>query len=105
MLDTTHELKIIRLPERIDASTIAAITQQFQTQILEKGGVILDMSQTELVEPEMATVILEGLNLAKQRSTQLSLMAVRASVAHVLIQTGVLQHFRRHSQPKSISHA
>ncbi|MEB3294379.1 MAG: hypothetical protein VKJ24_14565, partial [Synechococcales bacterium] len=63
MLDTTHELKIIRLPERIDASTIAMITQQFQTQILEKGGVILDMSQTETVEPEMASIILDGLKL------------------------------------------
>jgi anti-anti-sigma regulatory factor len=95
MLDATCELIIIRIPQRLDRSTAAHLAQDLDTQIPEGNGIVLDFSQTQVLEPDVAYVVQQGLKLARQHGVQMSLRAVPASVKQSLEAAGVLQHFRQ----------
>ncbi|MGI0491288.1 STAS domain-containing protein [Alkalinema pantanalense CENA528] len=95
MLDATQELTIIRMPRHLDAAGAEQLADQFNQKIQPYSGVILDLSQTHIVELDAAQVLIQGLTIAKQRSAKLSLMGVQSHIAAILSATGVLQHFRK----------
>lgn len=95
MLDATCELFIIRLPQRLDRSTAAHLAQDLDTQIAEGNGIVLDFSQTQVLEPDAAYVVQQGLELAQQHGVQMSLRAVPAAIKQSLAAAGVLQYFRQ----------
>ena len=95
MLDATCELIIIRIPQRLDRATAPHLAQDLDAQIPEGNGIVLDFSQTQVLEPDAAYVVKQGLKLAKQYGVQMSLRAVQSSVRQALEAAGVLQHFRQ----------
>lgn len=95
MLDATQELTIIRMPAHIDSTGVKQLADQFHQKIQPHSGVILDLSQTHVVELDAAHILIQGLAIAKQRSAKLSLMGVQSHIAAILTATGLLQHFRK----------
>ncbi len=95
MLEATCELIIIRIPQRLDRLTAPHLAQDLDAQIPSGNGIVLDFSQTQVLEPDAAYVVQQGLKLAQQHGVQMSLRAVQASVKQSLEAAGVLQYFRQ----------
>jgi anti-anti-sigma regulatory factor len=95
MLDATCELIIIRLPHRLDKATANHLAQDLDEQILEGNGIVLDFSQTQVLEPDAAHVVQQGLIMAQQHGVQISLRAVPMPVKQSLEAAGVLRYLRQ----------
>lgn len=93
MLDATCELIIIHMPRRLDRSAAAHLAQDFDTQILAGDGIVLDFSQTLMLDPEATSVVEESLIIARQHGVQMSLRAVPAPIKQSLAAAGLLQYF------------
>lgn len=95
MPNSTQATVVIRAPKRLDALTAPHLSMDFDKRIPPGGVVILDLSQTQFVDPESADKILQGLMLAKQRHARFSLRGVNHQTQLVLEMAGILQYFRR----------
>lgn len=94
MLNTKGTITI-RIPKRVDVLTAPHLSKDVQERIPVHGSVVLDLSQTQIVEPNYANVFLEALMIAKQRETRFSLRGVQPQVKVVLESAGVLRFFRK----------
>jgi anti-anti-sigma factor len=95
MLEATSELMIIRMPRRVDAITAPHLAQDLAVKIQPGHGIVLDFSQTQVIESNGVQVLLQGLKLAKQEGAQIALRSVQPKVKYVLGAAGVLDYFRQ----------
>ncbi len=95
MQNPTCDAIVIRAPRYINALTAPHLVMDLEAKIAKRGKVILDLGQTQKIEPENVEVILQGLMLARQRNAQFSLRAVQPQVRLILEVGGILQYFRR----------
>ena len=86
---------IVKVPKRVDAAVMPALTKDLDEKIQTGRKVILDFSQTGFIHVEATDVFLEGLVKATQRNARLSLRGVRPGAKMILDRGGVLEHFRR----------
>lgn len=95
MLVSPQPLITIRAPKRLDSLTAPYLAQDFDTKIHPSSRIVLDLSQTQSIDPASAEVILQGLLLAKQRAAKFSLRGVNQQVQLVLAAAGVLDFFKK----------
>lgn len=86
---------VVRIPRRVDALIVPAMSQDLDGKIQEGTKIILDFSQTSFIEIEATDVFLECLVRATQRNAKIALRGVRPSVRTSLERGGVLEYFRR----------
>ncbi len=85
----------VRAPKRLDLLTAPFLSQDLEEKICEGQSVVLDLTQTQFIDPAIANVFLEGLIKSRQRSARFSLRGVSPQARLVLEMSGVLQHFQR----------
>ncbi|MBW4488369.1 MAG: STAS domain-containing protein [Trichocoleus desertorum ATA4-8-CV12] len=86
---------IVRAPKRIDCCTATFLAQDLEAKIQAGGGVVLDLSATQFVDPDGTKVILEGLMKSRQRGAKFALQGVKPQVKVILEISGILQHFKQ----------
>jgi anti-anti-sigma factor len=95
MLDSTYLLVTVRAPKRIDCCTAPFLAQDLAARVQEGADIILDLNQTQFIDPDGAKVIIEGLKQAKEHHVSFSLKGVKPQVQVILEIAGILQHFRK----------
>lgn len=80
----TLELKIFRMPSRIDGSHLKDLQADLEQWIKPQSGVMLDFSQTEVCDPAIAHILLLGWDLAAERQACLSWMGESGAIAEML---------------------
>jgi anti-anti-sigma regulatory factor len=90
----TLELKIIRLPAQINATTADQIRADFERYLQPETAVMLDFSRTELLDPEFVDLFRFAHDLAQQRSAYLARMGDKSPVTEILQAAGLLDLIR-----------
>jgi anti-anti-sigma regulatory factor len=80
----TLELSILRLPAAIDATTAPNIMADIERLIQPHSGLMMDFSQTKVLDPEFAYVISFAQDLAQERSATIGSMGENDQVQAVL---------------------
>lgn len=88
-------------PKRLDTFTAPCLYEDLVEKICKGAYIVLDLSQTQFVDPVGADVIKEGLLRCKQHRAHLSLRGVKPQVKSVLHAGGVLQYFKQQARKKS----
>jgi anti-anti-sigma factor len=94
-MSSTYALVTVRVPKRVDAWTAPFLAEDLEEKIQSGIAIVLDLTQTQFIEPSSANVLLEGLMKSRVRQARMSLRGVKPQVKVVLEMAGVLQHFRR----------
>lgn len=84
----------IRAPKRLDICTASFLAKDLEAKIQTAAGIVLDLSETQFIDPEGTQTILEGLLKAKQNHVKFGLKGVRPQLKVILELGGVLQFFR-----------
>jgi anti-anti-sigma regulatory factor len=91
----TLELCILRLPECIDAATTPRILADLDRLVQPNIGVMLDFSQTQVMDPAAAHVITFAHQLAAERSTSIGSMGENDQIQAVLEFTNFLARVQK----------
>jgi anti-anti-sigma factor len=94
-MTATSSTVTVYAPKRIDGFTAPFLEKDLDGKIRTGTMVILDLTQTNFIDPPSADVLMQGLIKSKQRRARFSLRGVNPQVKLVLEMAGVLQHFRR----------
>jgi anti-anti-sigma factor len=94
-MTATSETITVYAPKRLDGFTSPFLERDLDEKIQPGAMVVLDLTQTNFIDPPSANVLMQGLIKSKQRRARLSLRGVNSQVKLVLELAGVLQHFRR----------
>jgi anti-anti-sigma factor len=94
-MPSTYALVTVRVPKRVDAWTAPFLAKDLEEKIQEGISIVLDLTQTQFIEPGSANVLLEGLIKSRARRARMTLRGVSPQVKVVLEMAGVLKHFRR----------
>lgn len=86
---------IVHAPKRIDFCTAPFLAEDLEVKIQEGNAIVLDLTQTQFLDPEGTNVVLQGLLKSKQRHARFSLRGVKPQVKVILELAGVLQYFRQ----------
>ncbi|NJN57550.1 MAG: STAS domain-containing protein [Leptolyngbyaceae cyanobacterium SL_5_9] len=94
-MPSTYALVTVRVPKRVDVWTAPSLAKDLEEKIQEGIAIVLDLTQTQFIEPASANVLLEGLIKSRARNARMTLRGVNPQVKVVLEMAGVLKHFRR----------
>ncbi|HEY9620300.1 MAG TPA: STAS domain-containing protein [Crinalium sp.] len=94
-MTATSETITVYAPKRLDSLTAPFLERDLEDKIQAGRLVVLDLTQTNFIDPSSADVLMKGLIKSKQRRARLSLKGVNPQVKLVLELAGILQHFRR----------
>jgi anti-anti-sigma factor len=94
-MPSTYALVTVRVPKRVDVWTAPSLAKDLEEKIQEGIAIVLDLTQTQFIEPASANVLLEGLVKSRARHARMTLRGVNPQVKVVLEMAGVLKHFRR----------
>lgn len=94
-MSTPSEVITIRAPRRIDFCTAPFLAKDLDEKLKTGVSLILDLSQTQFIEPSSTEVLIQGALKSKLRHARLSLQGVTPQVKVVLELGGVLSYFRR----------
>jgi anti-anti-sigma factor len=94
-MPSTYALVTVRVPKRVDVWTAPSLAKDLEEKIQEGIAIVLDLTQTQFIEPASANVLLEGLIKSRARHARMTLRGVNPQVKVVLEMAGVLKHFRR----------
>lgn len=84
----------IRTPKRIDVCTASFLAQDLEAKISSAKAIVLDLTETQFIDPEGSNVILKGLLQAKQQQVKFALRGVQPQLKVILELSGVLKFFR-----------
>ncbi len=90
----------IRAPKRLDAFTAPFLYEDLEEKIGKGICLVLDLSQTQFIDPVGADTIKEGLIRCKQYRVRLTLKGVKPPIKVALQQLGVLQYSRQKKRAK-----
>jgi hypothetical protein len=86
----TLELKILRMPRRIEGSHLPELQRDLEQWLQPHSGVMLDFTQTETTDPTtIAHILLLGWDLAAKRQACLSWMGESDAIAKMLFELGL----------------
>jgi anti-anti-sigma regulatory factor len=90
----TLELKMIRLPAQINATTAPQIRTDLDRFLQPETAVMLDFSRTEVLDPEFVDLFSFAHQLAQERSACLARMGDQPPVTKILQASGLLHLIR-----------
>ena len=94
-MSSTYALVTVRVPKRVDEWTAPFLAKDLEEKIQEGIAIVLDLTQTQFIEPSSANVLLEGLIKSRARHARMTLRGVQPQVKVVLELAGVLKYFHR----------
>jgi anti-anti-sigma factor len=94
-MNTTSASITVYAPKRIDLCTAPFLEKDLDAKIQEGVSLVLDLTQTQFLDPKNADILMQGLIKSKERHARLMLRGVQPQVKVVLEMAGVMRHFRR----------